>query len=333
MAARLRRIVKSSPLLMRMAVPVFRMRSIVLAHVPIAGALPRFAGRAHLETATFESLDDFDAWRAANAEQINRWEDEDEAAVSPGRFAFDIPGYCAICEQSVAFLTTTEYGSVDANGVPKPNWREHLMCPHCHMRNRTRAALHIAIQDLDMTSDRGIYLTEQFGSPYRWMRGHFDHVVGSEYLSPRKESGSSTLGINHQDVQALSFASGSFDFVLTFDVLEHVPDSLAAFASFASVLKPGGRLVMTVPFTVDRYETTERAVMRPDGRIEHFLPIEVHGNPTDPVNGALCFRHFGWETLEQLTDVGFTEAKVHIYHSRELGYLGGAQWLITAIKS
>jgi 2-polyprenyl-3-methyl-5-hydroxy-6-metoxy-1,4-benzoquinol methylase len=45
------------------------------------------------------------------------------------------------------------------------------------------------------------------------------------------------LGIAHQDVRHLSSAPGSFDYVLTFEVLEHVPDHLAAFALLAQVLR------------------------------------------------------------------------------------------------
>jgi hypothetical protein len=333
MAATLRRVVKSSPLLMRMAAPVFRMTSIALAHVPLKGDFPQFSGKAHLDTASFSSLPQFEAWAAANAERIAEWEREDEEATAPGRFAFTIPGYCAICDQAVDFAATTEYGAANSSGAITPNWREQLICPHCHMRNRMRAALHLAIQELGVTPDKQIYITEQFGNGYRWLRGHFEHVLGSEYLSPRRGPGSRTLGITHQDVQALSLATASFDCVLSFDVLEHVPNPFAAFASFARVLRPGGRLVMTVPFTIKKYDTTVRAMVHDDGRIEHFLPIEVHGNPTDPVNGALCFRHFGWDTLDQLTEVGFTDARVHVYHNRDLGYLGPLPSLISAIKA
>jgi hypothetical protein len=63
------------------------------------------------------------------------------------------------------------------------------------------------------------------------------------------------------------------------------------------------------------------------------MPIELHGNPTDPKNGSLCFRHFGWDTLERLNDAGFTAAEVCVYHDRELGYLGGLQMLISAVKA
>jgi hypothetical protein len=332
LTARVKRAIKSSPMLVRMAVPLYRAKSIALAHVPVTGTFPRLLGNARLDTADFASLAEFEAWRAANQELIAGWESEDEAAMPPDRFAFRVAGFCAICDEPVSFVATTEYGSADATGKTRPKWREHLICPCCNMSNRVRAALHFAIQECGMTTGKQIYLTEQFGSNYRWMRGHFEHVWGSEYLSPGKVSGSRMLGITHQDVQELSFAPSSFDYVLSFEVLEHVVDYLAAFASFARVLRAGGRLIMTVPFTIDRYDTTVRAVMHSDGRIEHFLPIEVHGNPTDPINGALCFRHFGWDVLERLTENGFAEAKVHVYHNRQLGYLGGAQTVISATK-
>ncbi len=196
-----------------------------------------------------------------------------------------------------------------------------------------RAALHLAIQDLGLNPASDIYVTEQFGRAYRWLRGRFKSVVGSEYLSSRKPSGARVLGINHQDLQDLSFPAESFDFVLSFDVLEHVPDVTRAYRSIAKVLRPGGTLVLTIPFTQQKYATTVRAVQHSDGQIEHLLPIEVHGNPTDPINGALCFRHFGWDTLEQLQEAGFRNTRVHAYRNLDLGYLGGMQILVSAEKA
>lgn len=333
MAATLRRIVKSSPALMRVAAPLFRIKSIALAHVPQTGRFPQFSGITHLDSVSFTSFPQFDEWRTENAGQIRAWELEDQAAAVTGKFAFTTPGYCAICEAAVDFLTTTEYSKTDSDGTVIPNWREHLICPRCHLRNRMRAASHIAIQDFDMSPEAEIYITEQFGNGYRWLRGHFKHVRGSEFLSPKKASGSRMFGISHEDVQALSLATASLDYVLTFDVLEHVPNYRAAYCSFARVLRPGGKLIMTVPFTIDKFETTVRAQMDDNGQIEHLMPIELHGNPTDPANGSLCYRHFGWDTLQELTDVGFTDARVHTYHSRHLGYMGSGQSVISAIKA
>jgi SAM-dependent methyltransferase len=47
----------------------------------------------------------------------------------------------------------------------------------------------------------------------------------------------------------LPFDDASFDTVLSNQVGEHVPDPGAFFAELARVLRPGGRLILTVPFS------------------------------------------------------------------------------------
>ena len=50
------------------------------------------------------------------------------------------------------------------------------------------------------------------------------------------------------DVQALPFRDGAFDAVKATELLEHVPDVARALAECRRVLRPGGHLVITVPF-------------------------------------------------------------------------------------
>ena len=52
----------------------------------------------------------------------------------------------------------------------------------------------------------------------------------------------------------LPFASASFDTVLCTSVLEHVHDAEAAVSEIARILKPGGRLIITVPFLYPTHE-------------------------------------------------------------------------------
>jgi len=49
------------------------------------------------------------------------------------------------------------------------------------------------------------------------------------------------------DVRRLPFASESFDIVTAMDIIEHIDDDKAASAEIFRVLKPGGRLFVTVP--------------------------------------------------------------------------------------
>ncbi|MGH9292766.1 MAG: class I SAM-dependent methyltransferase [Acidimicrobiales bacterium] len=49
------------------------------------------------------------------------------------------------------------------------------------------------------------------------------------------------------DAFALPFPDGALDRVIAAEVLEHLPDDTAAMAELARVLRPGGRLAVTVP--------------------------------------------------------------------------------------
>jgi SAM-dependent methyltransferase len=60
---------------------------------------------------------------------------------------------------------------------------------------------------------------------------------------PAEASGAATNG----DATRLPFADGAFDKVIASEVLEHIPEDGAAFAELARVLRPGGRLAVTVP--------------------------------------------------------------------------------------
>lgn len=52
----------------------------------------------------------------------------------------------------------------------------------------------------------------------------------------------------HQDVLALSWPDAHVDAVMCLEVLEHVPDPFRAAHEIQRVLKPGGQLLLTVPF-------------------------------------------------------------------------------------
>ena len=49
------------------------------------------------------------------------------------------------------------------------------------------------------------------------------------------------------DALHLPFADGTFDRVIASEVLEHIPDDVAAMTELARVLRPGGTMAVTVP--------------------------------------------------------------------------------------
>lgn len=50
------------------------------------------------------------------------------------------------------------------------------------------------------------------------------------------------------DIARIPVPDASFDAILCTEVLEHVPEPVAALREFSRILKPGGRLILTAPF-------------------------------------------------------------------------------------
>ena len=75
------------------------------------------------------------------------------------------------------------------------------------------------------------------------------NVVSADF-SPLALEFSRRRGLKHllgADAMRLPLAANSFDLITVMDVLEHLPDDQAALCEFFRVLKPGGRVIATVP--------------------------------------------------------------------------------------
>lgn len=238
--------------------------------------------------------------------------------------------FCALCNKSVRFAIT-----VPADG--HANFREEMVCPGCGLNARVRAGLHLAVAGL--RPDASIYITEQASRPFAWLQKRYPQVKGSEFTTdPRRirllarelhDVLGGTGDIRFEDVTSLTMADASLDAVLSFDVLEHVPDYETALSEFARVLTPGGRLVLTAPFIRDNAHTIARARIGADGGIEHILEPEYHGDPLG--DGILCFHHFGWDLAERARASGFSDARMVAPWAPGLGYCGEL-WTLVATR-
>jgi SAM-dependent methyltransferase len=96
---------------------------------------------------------------------------------------------------------------------------------------------------------RGVLLDLGAGNqPFRpWYESLADRVVAID-VAP--VDGLSVLGM----APALPFRDGSFDTVLCTSVLEHVENAEAGVSELVRVLRPGGRLLITVPFLYPTHE-------------------------------------------------------------------------------
>lgn len=89
-------------------------------------------------------------------------------------------------------------------------------------------------------------------SPYRARFAHARYVAVDRAVGDSRwdYGGLSVLG----DLLELPFADGSFDWVLCTETLEHVTEPARAVEQLARVLRPGGRLCVTVPFSLKEHQ-------------------------------------------------------------------------------
>ena len=168
--------------------------------------------------------------------------------VPEGCTEFTVKGYCYLCRTYVDFLVTFEY-SYERDGVLTPNWREQLACPRCHLNNRMRAVVQIFNQICHPNRRSSIYVAEQLTDLYRFLKYLFPYTCGSEYFENSVDYGTrDRKGIRNEDLTQLSFASDKFDYILSFDVFEHIPNHQKALAECHRCLRPGGMLLFSAPF-------------------------------------------------------------------------------------
>lgn len=285
----------------------------------------------HLAMVRINSLNDYRKYTTVMQSELGRREQYEKSLLNHSK-PFTIDGFCHICRQPVQFLVDfTAYSK--KNGFLVPNWRECLVCPNCGLNNRMRAAMHLFEELLHPNGKAKIYIPEQSTRLFRWLAEKHPDVVGSEYVDGTAAAVQkrNSAAVRAEDMTRLSFPDGHFDFVLSFDVFEHIPDFRKALSECFRVLKPDGSLFFTVPFDVNSGKSIVRAVVKQDNEIEHLLPPEYHGDPVSD-GGCLSFYFFGWELLDNIKDTGFEKTDVYLYWSSRFGYLGDDQSVFIARK-
>ena len=234
-----------------------------------------------------------------------------------------MPIYQAVAENATkkgawsAFLGAIPASEVVVTGA---DYREHLLAKD--LNPRCRAILELMTAEPWFGNGNATIYAAEAVTPFALLlRGRYARFIGSEYAST-EEARDALFPIPFQDLENLTFPSDRFDCVVTNDCLEHVANVRQCLAEMCRVLRPGGVMLSTFPFTF-YYESEVRARLV-DGRIEHLLEPEYHGNPAEPASGSLVFEIPGWNILGTAKDAGFARA--------ELVFVSGMKRAITGAE-
>lgn len=127
------------------------------------------------------------------------------------------------------------------------------------------------------------------------------HYTASQYVIGQEFGSEQTTNLpcksfRVEDFERQTFASESFDLVITQDVFEHIFRPDLAMKEIARTLKPGGATIITVPIVRGRNTSRRRASLLEDGTIEFHLPAEYHGNPVS-AEGSLVTIDWGYDIV------------------------------------
>ncbi|RYZ08846.1 MAG: class I SAM-dependent methyltransferase [Myxococcales bacterium] len=217
-------------------------------------------------------------------------------------------GTCDVCERKTIFV------------LRGPWIRGDLLCSRCGSRPRNRALMAVLNEQLPTWRSASFHESSP-GSPLlQKFRRECQGYVASHYyddLAPGAVRGDFVC----QDLERQTFADGSFDLVVTQDVLEHVFDARQALREITRTLKPGGLHVFTVPWYYWR-PTVVRARRDASGSVEYLLPPDYHGNPIKPQARSLVVTEWGRELLEVIDGAAGTTTEVHRLDDANRGISG-----------
>jgi SAM-dependent methyltransferase len=206
---------------------------------------------------------------------------------------------CNICGTTAAFDSPTEPCDL-------PTLRESLGCRVCEGISRDRALVSALAGMLRMSGpllewrrdrSRRMFETSGYRGHPRYLPEIFDYYNLPFAPPPTDESDEPLDPRRGADLQDLQFPDGFFDVVMTAEVLEHVPDEQRAIREIARVLKPGGHLILEVPYG-HALECNDVRVHRWHGRDVFLSPPEYHAEHT------LVYRIYGRQLLEDLAAAG-----------------------------
>ena len=202
------------------------------------------------------------------------------------------PAVCPLCGPSVV---------VQLNDSPIG-----VRCLRCAASAVTMSLVSVLRDEIGRLDGFKVYELSSRGPLVNWLHRHAERVICSEYFDG-VPLGQMMNSVQCQDVQQLTYASASFDICTSTEVFEHVPDDLRGFAELHRVLRPGGRLVFSVPMS-SAARTIERAVLS-GGEIHHLLPPEYHGDRIRGQGQVLAYRNYGLDILDRVSSQGFRDVR------------------------
>lgn len=228
--------------------------------------------------------------------------------------------YCNIC------------GSIRKIRIKTNNLREDGICKKCRSNSRKRHLASVILESLNIDDNKTsslkslnknsaiqIYNVESNGALHNYLK-HLKNYVCSEYFGPYETYGKEVNGVLNINLMNIPFQNNTFDYVISTEVFEHIPNPYKAFNEIHRILKPGGSHIFTVPYS-EQEDDEIRSVMNEKNEIIHLMEPQYHGDPIRSDDGILVYVIFAKEMHKKLENIGF-KVETDIKRNLKNGILG-----------
>ncbi|OGW46080.1 MAG: methyltransferase type 11 [Nitrospirae bacterium RBG_13_41_22] len=195
-------------------------------------------------------------------------------------------GYCLTCDSETTFFSTNEW------------LRDFYICKNCGSIPRERALMFCIERYYPNWRELHIHESSPVnrGASTK-LKTHCRSYTSSHFFPNFPLGEIHPSGFRNEDIENQTFPDGSFDLVVTQDVMEHIFDPARAFAEIARVLKPVGAHIFSVPL-VNKERLSEVWARRDeDGGISYLHEPEYHSNPINK-EGSLVTMHWGYNICD-----------------------------------
>lgn len=213
-------------------------------------------------------------------------------------------------------------------GMSLPNFREELYCPKTRTNGRIRA---IYLKALQLLSGVEHTPTVAYNNLSNGLTDALDDLDCSNMFYE---------WTNDQlvDIDDLNIKEGSnlkpvsIDLSIETEQMHLVADYVKSLELHYKLLRSGGHLLISVPFLVNAKETVVKAVKneKTGEIINNGKPL--HFKQSSQQISRLCYQLFGWDLLDVMKEVGFSNPRASFTWSLYYGILGIDNMVIVATK-
>ena len=166
---------------------------------------------------------------------------------------------CNICSSKVRLMKPhgIKHEIFEKNTIIEAGYRENCTCPVCKSKDRIRMVYYylekytnVFVGNIPYNDEKeDLKKTLSLVGPVKSLE-----IKQDEYYDGDIQKGRATYVVDITDIQ---FPDNKFDYIICNQVLEHIPDEKKAINELKRVIKPNGKIIITVPICVSNEKTFE----------------------------------------------------------------------------